>query len=106
MGLAARNEPQIGFHWNLRVSADLSPLSSISSRTQAKEGFQRIHKKIPQKKSSDNMSRTLSARRDHSMGAGSSDNRPTIVKPIAKTRTLRTITANMTGTRFSAPGSP
>ena len=39
------------------------------------------------------------------MGAGSSGNRPT-EKPIAKTRTLKTITANMTGARFSAPGTP
>ena len=44
------------------------------------------------------MRKTLSIRRNHSMGAGSSGNRPTIEKPIAKTRTLTTITANITGT--------
>jgi hypothetical protein len=49
---------------------------------------------------------TLGSRRNHSMDAGSSGNGPTIEKPIAKTSTLRTITANMTGARFSAPGTP
>jgi hypothetical protein len=42
-------------------------------------------------------------RRRHAMGADSSGNRPTIEKPIAKTRTLRTITANITGADFLPP---
>jgi hypothetical protein len=84
VGIVARNEPQIGFHWKLTGH---NPQAVFSGAIEVAR-------------------RTLGIRRDHSMGAGSSGNRPTIEKPIAKTRTLRTITANMSGARFSAPETP